>query len=51
VSVLVRVVLMEAALPLGAATVIAAGIACGTSVPAVGRLAASGTAVPALGHV
>jgi hypothetical protein len=51
VSVLVRVVLMEAALPLAAATVIAAGIAYGTSVLAVGRLAASGTAIPALGHV
>ena len=46
-----RVVLLEAALPLAAATAVAAGIAYGTSVLAVSRLAASGIATPALGHV
>jgi len=51
VSVLVRVVLMEAALPLAAAAVIAVGIAYGTSVLAVSRLAAEGVAIPSLGHV
>ena len=42
---------MEAALPLAAATVIAGGIAYGTSVLAVSRLAAEGVAIPGLGHV
>jgi FtsX-like permease family protein len=51
VSALSRVVLMEAALPLAATTVIAAGIAYGTSVLAVSRLAAEGVAVPGLGRV
>jgi hypothetical protein len=46
-----RVVLMEAALPLAAATVIAAGIAYGTSVLAVSRLGAEGVAIPGLGRV
>ena len=46
-----RVVLMEAALPLAAATVIAAGIAYGTSVLAVSRLGAEGVAIPSLGRV
>ena len=45
-----RVVLMEAALPLAAATVIAAGIAYGTSVLAVSRLGAEGV-IPGLGRV
>jgi hypothetical protein len=49
VGVLSRVVLMEAAVPLLAATVIAAGIAYGTSVLAFIRLAPTGTAVPQLG--
>ena len=51
VSALSRVVLMEAALPLAAATVIAAGIAYGTSVLAVSRLAAEGVAIPSPGRV
>jgi hypothetical protein len=46
-----RVVLMEAALPLAAATVIAAGIAYGTSVLAVSRLAAESVAIPSPGRV
>jgi hypothetical protein len=49
VSVLARVVLMEAAVPLVAATVLAAGIAYGTSVLAFLQLAPTGTAVPQLG--
>jgi hypothetical protein len=49
VGVLSRVVLMEAAVPLVAATVVAAGIAYGTSVWAFVRLAPTGTAVPQLG--
>ena len=44
-----RVVLMEAAVPLVAATLVAAGIAYGTSVLAFLRLAPAGTAVPQLG--
>jgi hypothetical protein len=51
VGALCRVVLMEAALPLAAATVIAAGIAYGTSVLAVSRLASEGVAIPSLGRV
>jgi len=51
VSALSRVVLMEAALPLAATTVLAAGIAYGTSVLAVSRLAAEGVAIPSLGRV
>jgi predicted outer membrane lipoprotein len=47
--VLSRVVLLEAAVPLAAATVVAAGIAYGTSVMAVLRLAPAGTAIPQLG--
>jgi hypothetical protein len=46
-----RVVLMEAALPLAAATVIAAGIAYSTSVLAVSRLAAEGVTIPSPGRV
>ena len=51
VGALSRVVLMEAALPLAAATVIVAGIAYGTSVLAVSRLGAEGVAIPSLGRV
>jgi hypothetical protein len=50
VGVLSGVVLMEAAVPLVAATLIAAGIAYGTSVLAFVRLAPAGTAIPQLGH-
>jgi hypothetical protein len=49
-GVLSRVVLLEAAVPLVAATVVAAGIAYGTSVMAVLRLAPVGTAIPQLGR-
>ena len=49
VGVLSRVVLMEAAVPLVAATIVAAGIAYGTSVLAFVRLAPAGTAIPQLG--
>jgi FtsX-like permease family len=51
VSALSKVVLIEAALPLAAATVIAACIAYGTSVLAIIRLAPAGMAIPQLGHV
>jgi hypothetical protein len=50
VSALSRVVLLEAAVPLIAATVVAAAIAYATSVMAFLRLAPVGTAVPQLGH-
>jgi hypothetical protein len=50
VGVLSGVVLLEAAVPLAAATLIAAGIAYGTSVLAFVRLAPAGTAIPQLGH-
>jgi hypothetical protein len=50
-SALSKVVLMEAALPLAAATVVAAAIAYGTSILTVVRLAPKGTAIPQLGHV
>ena len=49
VGVLSRVVLMEAAVPLLAATIVAAGIAYGTSMWAFVRLAPAGTAIPQLG--
>jgi hypothetical protein len=49
-GVLARVVLLEAAVPLLAATMLAAAIAYGTSVLAVVRLAPAGTAIPQLGH-
>jgi len=49
VGVLSRVVLMEAAVPLVVATVVAAGIAYGMSVWAFVRLAPAGTAIPQLG--
>ncbi len=50
VDVLSGVVLMEAAVPLVAATLAAAGIAYGTSVLAFVRLAPAGSAVPQLGQ-
>ena len=50
VGVLSRVVLLEAAVPLVAATVLAGGIAYGTSMRAFARLAPKGTAIPHLGH-
>jgi hypothetical protein len=49
-AVLSKVVLLEAAVPLLAATVVAAGIAYGTSILAFVRLAPAGTATPQLGH-
>jgi len=49
-SVLSTVVLLEAAVPLAAATLIAAGVAYGTSILAFVRLAPIGTAIPQLGH-
>jgi len=49
VGVLSRVVLLEAAVPLVAATVIAAAIAYGMTIMAFLRLAPAGTAVPQLG--
>jgi hypothetical protein len=51
VSTLSEVVLMEAALPMAAVAVIAAGIAYGTSILAVARLAPAGTAIPHPGQV
>jgi hypothetical protein len=50
VGVLSSVVLLEAAVPLVAATLLAAGIAYGSSVLAFVRLAPAGTAIPQLGH-
>jgi hypothetical protein len=50
IGVLSKVVLLEAAVPLLAATVVAAGIAYGTSILAFARLAPAGTATPQLGH-
>jgi hypothetical protein len=50
VSVLSRVALFEAAVPLVAATVVAAGIAYGASLMAFLRLAPAGTAIPQLGR-
>jgi uncharacterized membrane protein YhaH (DUF805 family) len=50
VNVLSRVVLLEVAVPLVAATVVAAAIAYGTSLLAVLRLAPVGTAIPQLGR-
>jgi hypothetical protein len=49
VGVLSRVVLMETAVPLISATVLAAGIAYGMSILAFERLAPTGTALPWLG--
>jgi hypothetical protein len=50
VGVLSEVVLIEAAVPLLAATLLAAAIAYGTSVLAFVRLAPAHTAIPQLGH-
>jgi FtsX-like permease family len=50
VSVLSRVVLLEAAVPLATATVVAAAIAYATSLTAFLRLAPVGTAIPRLGR-
>jgi hypothetical protein len=50
VSVLSRVVLFEAAVPLVAATLVAAAIAYATSLTAFLRLAPVGTAIPQLGR-
>ena len=49
-SVLLRVVLFEAAVPLAAATLVAAAIAYGTSMMAILRLAPVGSAIPRLGR-
>lgn len=49
VSVLARVVLLEAAVPLVAATAVAGAIAYGTSLLAFVRLAPAGTTIPRLG--
>src|ERR1700761_5982100 len=49
-GVLSRVILLEAAVPLIAASLIAAGIAYGTSILAFLRLAPIGTAIPQLGR-
>jgi hypothetical protein len=50
-ATLYRVVLLEAILPLAAATVVAAGTAYGISVLTVDRMAPTGTPTPTLGHV
>jgi hypothetical protein len=50
VSVLSRVVLFEAAVPLVAATLVAAALAYGTSLLAFLQLAPAGTAIPQLGR-
>ena len=50
-ATLYRVVLLEAVLPLAAATVVAAGTAYGISVLTVDRMAPADTPTPALGHV
>jgi hypothetical protein len=50
VGVLSKVVLLEAAIPLAAATVLTAAIAYGTSLLAFVRLAPVGTAIPQLGR-
>jgi hypothetical protein len=49
-SVLSGAVLLEAAVPLFAATLVAAGVAYGTSILAFVRLAPAKTAIPQLGH-
>jgi predicted lysophospholipase L1 biosynthesis ABC-type transport system permease subunit len=51
VSALYKVVLLEAVLPLAAATVVAAGVAYGIAVLTVNRMAPAGTPAPVLGHV
>jgi hypothetical protein len=49
-ATLYRVVLLEAVLPLIAATIIAAGLAYGVAVLTVHKLAPAGTAIPVPGH-
>ena len=51
VRALYRVVFLEAAVPLAAATVVAAALAYGMSILTVIRLAPPGTPLPLLGHV
>ena len=51
VRTLYRVLLLEAVLPLAAATLVAAGLAYGMSVLAVTQMAPPGTPVPQLSHV
>ena len=51
IRTLYRVVFLEAAVPLAAATVVAAALAYGMSILIVIRLAPPGTPVPLLGHV
>jgi len=51
VRALYRVLLLEAVLPLAAATLVAAGLAYGMSVLAVTQMAPPGTPVPQLSHV
>ena len=51
IATLYRVVLLEAILPLAAATVVAAGTAYGIAVLTVDRMAPAGTPTPTLGHV
>ena len=51
VRTLYRVLLLEAVVPLAAATVVTAGLAYGMSVLAVMQMAPPGTPVPLLGHV
>jgi hypothetical protein len=51
VRTLYRVLLLEAVVPLAAATLITAGLAYGMSVLAVLQLAPAGTPVPLLGHI
>jgi hypothetical protein len=50
-ATLYRVVILEAILPLAAATLVAAGTAYGISVLTVKKLAPAGTPIPVLGHV
>ena len=51
VRTLYRVLLLEAVVPLAAATLVTAGLAYGMSVLAVMQMAPPGTPVPLLGHV
>jgi hypothetical protein len=50
ISTLYRVVVLEAVLPLAAATVVAAGLAYGISVLTVSKMAPAGTPTPVPGH-
>jgi hypothetical protein len=51
VRTLYRVLLLEAVVPLAAATLVTAGLAYGMSVLAIMQMAPPGTPVPLLGHV